>query len=255
MATSIAVISQKGGTGKTTTTVNVGADLAHEYHKRVLIVDMDGQGDTTSASGASKDKGTMYDVINGDMTLTEAIQNTDLYSVLGASDNLGFLEENSNLDLSLLGKTMKEVSPKYDYILYDTPPALGNLSASAIKAADKYLITINATPFALDGLENTMQLLRSLGALKGRNKKSALLGVVLIQYDKRTVLTRQIRDYVCEWASKNKTRVFETTIPNGIAVPESQIVKQPLILYKPKSKVSKAYLSLTKEIVEVLENE
>jgi chromosome partitioning protein len=190
----IAVLNQKGGVGKTTTTLNVGAYLA-KAGARVLIVDMDPQGNATSGLGLDKQSldATMYDVLFGEVKATQVVKDT-------TTENLYILPTNSQLaaaEVDLASETRREFKLKdalgdlaYDYVLIDCPPALGLLSINALTAADHVLIPVQAEYYALEGLGQLLDIIQRVRG--GLNPSLELLGVVVTMHDSRTSLSEQV---------------------------------------------------------------
>ena len=248
MATTIAVALQKGGVGKSTTAETIAAILGSRG-KHVLLVDLDSQMNVTFISGIEPEK-TITDVFTGDADLKEAIYQCKRYDLLAADEYLANLEKIEEVEPTLLEDVLAAVQNDYDYILIDTPPALGNLLKNSLVASDYVLIPTDARPLSIKGLD---ALEPTLKAVKGVSRHFSVLGVVLIKYSERTVLNRQIRDLLKERVQMMDTILFDTKIREGVAVPEAQAMQTSLIDYAPKSKPCMDYDLLVDEILQRIE--
>lgn len=246
--TIIAVINQKGGVGKTTTAVNLAAQLASKQHQ-VLLVDLDPQGNATSGLGIEKEelKATSYEVLFDPGSAGQAIISTN-------RDGLSILPANANLaaaEVELVGKENREFSLRqalantpYEYIIIDCPPALGLLTVNALTAASTILIPVQSEYYALEGLSQllaTIQLVR-----QGLNPSLDLLGVVLTMYDKRTSLAEQVMD---ELQSHFGDKLFKTVIPRNIRLAEAPSFGKTIFEHDRWSKGARAYKQLSKEVI------
>ena len=244
MAITIAVSLQKGGTGKTTTAETLAA-IYGSRGKRVLLVDMDSQQNSTFISGVMPQK-TISDVFSGEASVDEAIYPSSHYDILAADEYLANLEHIDELPVTLLKDALSPVYDRYDMILIDTPPALGNLLKNSLYASDYVLIPTDARPLSIKGLD---ALEPTLEAVKEVSKQFQLLGVVLVKYNERTVLNRQIRDLLAERVEAMGTELLDSRIREGIAVPEAQAMQMSLIDYAPKSNPCLDYIALADEIL------
>lgn len=246
----ISLVNQKGGVGKTTTSINLSACLAEEG-KKVLTIDMDPQGNTTSGLGLDKHKveGTVYEVLLGSMEMEEAIQK----NVFPNLDVLPANVELSGAEIELIGVDKKEFILKkkvealrdhYDYIMIDCPPSLNMLTVNAMTTADSVLVPIQCEYYALEGLS---QLLRTVNLVKTRlNPGLKLEGVVFTMYDKRTNLSAQVVENV---RTNLKQNVFRTIIPRNVRLSEAPSYGMPITKYDPKSTGAESYHLLAKEII------
>lgn len=248
MAITIAVALQKGGVGKSTTAETIAAILGSRG-KHVLLVDLDSQMNVTFISGIEPAK-TITDVFTGDADLKEAIYQCKRYDLLASDEYLANLEKIEEVEPTLLKDVLAAVQKDYDYILIDTPPALGNLLKNGLVASDYVLIPTDARPLSIKGLDALEPTLR---AVKGVSGHFSVLGVVLVKYNERTVLNRQIRDLLTERVQTMDTILFDTKIREGVAVPEAQAMQMSLIDYAPKSKPCLDYDLLVDEILQRVE--
>ena len=254
MAKVIAVFNQKGGVGKTTTNVNLSACIAVRGRK-VLVVDIDPQGNTTSGLGIDKKelKKTIYDVLIGEAKAEEVITQTAVenLSIIPSSVQLagaeieltGFEEREKMLKKALVG-----IKDKYQYVFIDCPPSLGLLTINALAAADSVLIPIQCEYYALEGvsqLMNTIWLVQ-----RGLNPDLKVEGVVLSMFDGRTNLSIQVVDEVKRYF---KGMVYTTIIPRNVRLAEAPSYGVPILMYDPKSKGAEAYEELADEFIEYSE--
>ena len=246
----IAIANQKGGVGKTTTSINLSACLA-EAGQRVLIVDIDPQGNTTSGFGVPKtgnDK-TIYEVILNECDITEAI-------IPNVIDNLDMLPSNVNLagaeidliDVENREYTLKEAIAKvrdnYDFVILDCPPSLSMLTVNAMTAADTVLVPIQCEYYALEGLS---QLIHTINLVKKKlNPDLELEGVVFTMYDSRTNLSLQVVENVKDNLKQN---IYKTIIPRNIRLAEAPSHGLPINIYDPKSSGAESYRLLAEEVI------
>ena len=249
MANIIAIANQKGGVGKTTTNVNVSACLA-QLGKRVLTVDIDPQGNTTSGLGIDKNdlRSSVYEVlINGEPVKRAIIPSTvENLDVLPSNINLVGAEIEMTSMIArehILKGVLDSLREQYDYILIDCPPSLGLLTLNALTAADHILVPIQCEFFALEGLS---QLVSTVNIVTRRlNPKLSMEGVVLTMYDPRTNLCQQVVEEVKRYF---QNKVYDTMIPRNVRLGEAPSFGLPIIMYDPNCSGAKAYMQLAEEI-------
>ena len=246
----IAIANQKGGVGKTTTAINLGASLAAN-DLRVLIVDSDPQGNATTGLGISKSEGrpTLYQVLLGDEDLANTIAHTEFegLDIIPSDKNLVAanveMVELENRE-SLLREKLDPIRDRYQYILIDCPPALDLLTLNAMVAADSILIPMQCEFFALEGVS---QLLGTLDRVRESfGSKIKIEGVLLTMYDDRTNLTRQVEQDLRQFFENN---VFQTVIPRSIRLAEAPSFGKPILSYDVRSRGAECYIQLAKEIL------
>ena len=246
----IAIANQKGGVGKTTTSINLSACIAAKG-KKVLVIDIDPQGNTTSGYGIEKNEleNTIYELILGDCSIENCILK-EVYP------NISILPSNVNLaaaEIELIGVEKKEyilknevdwVKDRYDFIIIDCPPSLSLLTVNAMTTADSVLVPIQCEYYALEGLS---QLIHTVNLVKERlNPDLDMDGVVFTMYDSRTNLSNQVVDNV---KSNLKQKVYDTLIPRNIRLAEAPSYGQPINVYDPKSAGAESYMALAEEVI------
>jgi len=252
----IALVNQKGGVGKTTTSINLSASLA-ALGKRSLLIDLDPQGNTTTGIGINKGDITksIYDVLIGACDIEEALVKTKYknLSVLPASINLAGLDtelaEKSKTQenfsrTSQLKIKLDKIKENYDYIIIDCPPSLGVITTNALSAANSVIIPIQCEFFALEGVT---QLLKTIMlAQKTLNKDLYIEGVLLTMLDSRTNLGFEVVEDIRKFF---KEKVYNTIVPRLVRLTEAPSHGEPIIAYDPKSRGSEAYINLAKEVI------
>lgn len=245
----ISVANQKGGVGKTTTTVNLSTLLAKKG-KKVLLIDTDPQGNATSGLGITKElELSVYDILVGDTTFDETVQDTAVKNLKICPSNISLAGAEVEL-VSMMSREQRlkvkldEVKDQYDYVLIDCPPSLGLVTLNAFTASDSVLIPVQCEYFALEGLG---QLLNTVNLVKKHlNKSLEIEGALLTMYDARTNLSNQV---VKEVKKYFENKVYKTVIPRNVRLSEAPSYGMPISLYDARSKGAKAYDKLTKEFL------
>lgn len=247
----IAIANQKGGVGKTTTTINLSSCLA-ELGKKVLVIDTDPQGNATSGLGLNKEEceNTVYELVLDQCSIKEAMYNVDQIK------NLTVIPSNVDLagaEIELLGISEKEyilkqavdyVKDDFDYVLIDCPPSLNMLTINAMTTADTVLVPIQCEYYALEGIS---QLIHTIDLVQQRlNSKLKIEGVVFTMYDARTNLSSDVVDTV---KNNLNATVYQTIIPRNVRLAEAPSHGLPINLYDPKSTGAESYRNLAKEII------
>jgi len=247
----ICIFNQKGGVGKTTTNINLCAYLAMEGYK-VLTIDIDPQGNTTSGLGLDKNNLdlSIYDVLISDTPIKDSIVRSDLVQNLFISPST---MELAGAEVELINRKnreniikdkLNEIKDEYDYVFIDCPPSLGVLTINALTCADSVLIPIQCEFYALEGvsqLVNTIQLVK-----KSLNKNLDIEGVVMTMFDYRTNLSNEVLKEVQKYF---KDKVYKTTISRNVRLAEAPSFGLPIMLYDEKCKGAEAYVKLTKEFL------
>jgi chromosome partitioning protein len=255
MSRTVAVANQKGGVGKTTTTINLAASLALA-DRRVLVVDVDPQGNLTSGvgkKGESAEAGTIYDAL----TSVEPVTDAGPFAIPTRLDRLSLIPADRSLtgaEIEMVPLSRREERLRlflassranYDYIFIDCPPSLGLLTLNALVAADAVLIPLHCEYFALEGLADLVGTIRRVRA--ALNPDLDIEGVLLTMFDERTSLGRQVATDVREFF---KEKVYRTVIPRNVRLGEAPSHGLPAILYDVKSRGAEAYLALAQEVLQ-----
>ncbi|MDY4976544.1 MAG: AAA family ATPase [Clostridia bacterium] len=246
----ISVVNQKGGVGKTTTTVSLSACLAHQG-KSVLLIDIDPQGNATSGLGiAAEDlENTVYQVLIGQSSLENTIVNTEFgpldvapsdIQLAGAEVELVSVDQREYV----LKNALDSVKNKYDYILIDCPPSLNLMTINALVASNSVLIPVQCEYYALEGLSRLMQTVKSIK--KQLNAGLEIEGILLTMYDSRTNLSMMVAEEVKKFFPK---KVYRTVIPRNVRLSEAPSYGQPIIAYDPYSRGAESYLALANEVI------
>ena len=250
MGRTIAIANQKGGVGKTTTSINLSAALAKKG-KKVLVIDTDPQGNTTSGFGVDKNDldNTIYELILGECSIEECI-------IKNIIENISMIPSNVNLaatEIELIGVDKKEyilknevdwIKDQYDFIIIDCPPSLNMLTINSMTTADSVLVPIQCEYYALEGLS---QLIHTVNLVKERlNPTLNMEGIVFTMYDSRTNLSLQVVENV---KSNLNQHIYKTVIPRNIRLAEAPSYGMPITMYDAKSAGAEAYMMLAEEVI------
>ena len=251
----ISVANQKGGVGKTTTTVNLSTILAKKG-KKVLLIDADPQGNATSGLGIEKEvEFSTYDILVNDIELRQAIQKTMIKNLLLCPSNMNLAGAEVELVSMMsreqrLKEKLEEIKDAFDYIFIDCPPSLGLITLNAFTASDSVLIPVQCEYFALEGLG---QLLNTVNLVKKHLNKTIMIeGALLTMYDIRTNLSNQVVKKVKKYFND---KVYKTVIPRNVRLSEAPSYGMPITEYDPRSKGAKAYTKFAKEFLKINEEE
>ncbi len=245
----ISIANQKGGVGKTTTSVNLGACLAY-IGKKVLLIDIDPQGNATSGSGIDKGdvQNCIYDVLVDDMEIKKVIKQTAVENLFAVPATIQLAGAEVELVPTIsrevrLKRAVDQVRDEYDYILIDCPPSLGLLTLNALTASDSVIIPVQCEYYALEGLSQLLNTVRLVQ--KHLNNQLMIEGVLLTMLDARTNLGLQVIQEVKKYF---QNKVYKTIIPRNIRLSEAPSHGEPIIVYDPKSRGAEVYLDLAKEV-------
>ncbi len=245
----ISIANQKGGVGKTTTSINISTILAKKG-KKVLLIDADPQGNATSGIGIEKKtEKSIYDVIIEETKVEDVVLDTQIKNLRICPSNINLAGAEVELVSMMsreyrLKERLEEIKENYDYIIIDCPPSLGLITLNAFTASDSVLIPVQCEYYALEGLE---QLMNTVNLVKKHlNKELELEGAVLTMYDARTNLSNQV---VKEVKNYFEDKVYKTVIPRNVRLSEAPSFGMPISIYDPRSKGAKCYDKLVKEIL------
>lgn len=251
----ISVANQKGGVGKTTTTVNLGTILAKKG-KKVLLIDADPQGNATSGLGVEKEvEFSTYDVLVNETLMKDTIQDTIIKNLKVCPSNINLAGAEVELVSMMsreqrLKEKLEEIKDKFDYVLIDCPPSLGLITLNSFTASDSVLIPVQCEYYALEGLG---QLLNTINLVKKHlNKEIQIEGALLTMYDMRTNLSNQVVKEVKKYFDN---KVYKTVIPRNVRLSEAPSYGMPITEYDPRSKGAKSYIKFAKEFLKINEEE
>jgi chromosome partitioning protein len=248
MTTILAIANQKGGVGKTTTSINLGAGLG-ALERRVLLIDCDPQGNATRGLGATAEIPHLYHALTGEVPLPQTVHASGFPNL----DLIGAQRDLVGVEVEFVGEEgwegrlkgiLKELSPNYDFILLDCPPSLGHLTVNALAAADGVVVPLQCEYFALEGIADLMSTIKRIQG--GLNKRLAITGILLTMYDDRTNLCKDVADEVRRVFGP---QVFETVVPRNIRLAEAPSHGLPIFQYDIKSRGAEAYLGLARELL------
>ena len=250
----ISLANQKGGVGKTTTAINLGASLG-ACERKVLLVDLDPQANATSGVGIGKDlERSMYDVLVDHTPIADIITPTEIPTLFVAPSSVDLVGAEVELRDAIgreyyLRTALQSIDGQFDYVLIDSPPSLGLLTVNGLTAANSVLVPMQCEYFALEGVS---QLLNTIERVRAAvNPQLDIEGIVLTMYDERMNLTRQVADEVRNHFAE---KVYSTIIPRNVRLGEAPSFGKPIILYDIRSRGSEAYISLAKEFIRRAEN-
>jgi chromosome partitioning protein len=243
----LAIINQKGGVGKSTTAAAIGEALQLMKHK-VLYIDLDPQGNLSYVMSAEPER-TAYDIMMKAPNTARAITETAQGDIIGSSPKLagadGFI---AGIDKEYrLRSAIDQIKDRYNFIIIDTPPALGILTVNALAAADTFIVPAQADVFSLQGISQLVDVAETVKEFA--NPELAFDGILLTRHNSRTIISRSLSETLSEAATAWHTRLYKTTIRECIAIREAQISKKGLFAYAPKSNAAADYMALTKEIL------
>ena len=251
----ISVANQKGGVGKTTTTINLSTLLAKKG-KKVLLIDADPQGNATSGVGAEKDiELSTYDVLVGETEIEETLEDTMIEGLKVCPSNINLAGAEVELVSMMsreqrLKEKLESVKEEFDYILIDCPPSLGLITLNAFTASDSVLIPVQCEYYALEGLG---QLINTINLVKKHlNKGIEVEGALLTMYDARTNLSNQVVKEVKKYFND---KVYKTVIPRNVRLSEAPSYGMPITEYDPRSKGARSYEKFTREFLKINETE
>jgi len=244
----VAIINQKGGVGKSTTAEALLAGLSLKGYK-TLAIDLDAQGNLTYSTGATTEGATALGILTGEVKAKEAIQQTKSGDIIASNKALA----GADAFISDTGKeyrlkeALETISGDYDYIIIDTPPALGILTINALTACDSVIIPAQADIYSIQGIEQLAETIKPVR--KYCNPNLSIEGILLTRYNSRSILSKEVAELMEQLAEKLGTKLFKTTIREAIAVKEAQISQESLYSYAPRAKVAEDYTNFIEELL------
>jgi chromosome partitioning protein len=248
MSTILAIANQKGGVGKTTTAINLGAGLG-ALERRVLLVDCDPQGNATRGLGARAEPPHLYHALTGEAEIAATIRPSGFPNL----DLIPAQRDLVGVEVEFVGEAgweerlknvLRQLASRYDTILLDCPPSLGHLTVSALTAADGVIVPLQCEYFALEGISELVSTVQRVQG--GLNRRLAINGILLTMYDDRTNLSRDVADEIRRHFGP---KVFETIVPRNIRLAEAPSHGLPIFQYDIKSRGAEAYLALAREVL------
>ncbi|OHW61242.1 sporulation initiation inhibitor protein Soj [Andreesenia angusta] len=249
MSAVISIINQKGGVGKSTTAQALAAGLSLKG-KSTLLIDLDPQGNTTYTRSTRGTRSTLYDALTKKSDISGAIEKSDSGDMIASSSDLSRLD----IELSSTGKeyrlkeVLEPIKGQYDFIVIDTPPALGIITVNALTASDFAVIPAIAEIYSIQGVGQLYSTIKAVRDYCNPNLK--IQGILLTRHNERTILNRDMREIIEDTASQLGTSIYNTFIREGIAIRESQAKKQDIFSYAPKSNPALDYLDFVDEVLE-----
>lgn len=248
MSRTLAVINQKGGVGKSTTAEALAAGLSLKGYF-ILSIDLDAQSNMTYTAGARMDGATSLGVLTGEIAARDAIQHTESGDIIPASKALAgadaFITETGKE--YRLREALEPIRGEYDFIIVDTPPALGILTINALTACDSVIIPAQADIYSLQGIEQLAETIKPVK--KYTNPALTIEGILLTRYSSRSVLSREVAELAEQLAAKLGTKLFKTTIRENISIKEAQISQRGIFSYAPNSNAAKDYRAFIEELL------
>ena len=244
----IAITNQKGGVGKTTTATALAAGLQMQGF-RTLLVDTDPQGNASDTYGLDEDRPTVYDVFTGAVTAQEAIQHTAQGDLLPgdiqmSAADMTFTRQGREF---ILREALSPIAAQYDYLILDTPPALGVTTINALTAADSLIVPVLADRYSLKGINQLTDTIETVQ--KYSNPRLRIEGILLTRYNARMILSRDVRFTIEQMAESWNTKVFKTTIRQSVTIPESQTQQESIFHYAPDSTTGQDYAAFIEEFL------
>lgn len=255
MAVTISIALQKGGTSKTTTSLNLANCLGYR-HKKVLLIDLDSQANATFTSGHdSKNlENSVYNVLTSDnrykCAIEDAVLHCKYYDLIPADIDVKDLVVELN-DVFTLKKAMQSLKIKYDYIIIDTPPAITGITINALCSSDYIILPCEPRPYSFLGLSDLLDIINQIKE-NHWNDSLNVLGILLVKYNNRTKLNKSMKEMIEEYANRMNTTVFSTSIRECISVPESQVARIPLLDYSPHCTAIIDYKGFTSQVLKRL---
>lgn len=244
-AITISIALQKGGVAKSTTAQTL-ASCFGSAGKKVLLLDLDAQQNCTFSSGVEPKEKTSSDLLGGQCEPDEVIVPSKYYDIIPADSYLANVES-ADVPGNLLKNAIAPCTSQYDLIIIDTPPSLGNIMKNALIASDYVIIPIEASPYSMQGIDAFVDTIQSVR--KSENKNLKILGILLVKYHDRSIINRNLKANIMQYAQEISTEVFGTFIRESVVVKESQTCRKDLIDYAPKSNPAIDYKNLAQEIL------